>query len=210
LSDYQLPPGLADIDPPPLWEMGAARFEGLGRALLEEQLGIASCEQYGMPGQTQWGIDLLADYSNGGGHQAGQCKCHQDFTSQDIKAAVDEFLAHWESRWRERGVKVFVLMVACDLKEVRTRERILTEKRRLGALGIVFQVWSRRTLLQKLMPFPGLVAAHFGRGHYWIERITGRTQPTFQPTSPASFGPGGAAADGELQWLLDHATAGLA
>lgn len=47
-------------DPPPFHQLDAMPFQELSRDVLELEPGIATCEIYGVPGQSQRGIDLIA------------------------------------------------------------------------------------------------------------------------------------------------------
>lgn len=208
--EFMPPPGLTVNDPPEIHKFGAARFEDLGRSLLEHEPGIETCEQYGVPGETQYGIDLLGHHRAGGSATVGQCKCCRVFKAANIKAAVDDFLDYWDTWWKKRGIKRFILMVACDLKERASQEQIRTEKVRLKGLGVLFDVWSRGTLISRLAPWPEIVVAHFSPAAYWIEQITGRQPMPFR--MPASDGTTttSALADSDLAELISRASEGVA
>lgn len=201
-----VPPNIKQTDPPPLHEMGEVMFEEMCAALHAQEPDVATCDRFGTKGQGQFGVDLLARRRNNDGIELGQCKCHRSFTSGQIKTASDEFLAHWDGRWKDRDVRRFILFVACDLSKTDRQERIDAERKRFAALGVVYEAWSARSITHKLSSAPGIVARCLG-SDYWFERIVGQKMLTF--AGAATGGPTPLAVQ-QIEALRPLAQAGVA
>lgn len=167
-----LDPGIRPGALPPFHELGAYRFEELCRDLLAAEPEIATCDIYGDPGQTQDGIDLLAQCINGDGIEVGQSKCYSDFPPREIRAASDKFFEYW-GHWSRENVKRFVLFVACDLRTRQRQDEIRAQQRRFAQVGIVYEAWSAATIRNKLRPHPGIVANHLSPPDHWVLVICG-------------------------------------
>jgi tetratricopeptide (TPR) repeat protein len=159
--------------PPPLHELDEDTFEQLCRDVFAAEPNIATCSRYGIRGQRQFGIDLLADVRNSANHEVAQCKCYAEFPKRKIADASDEFLNHL-AYWQEKRVVRFVLIVAEPLEKTGQQDQVIVERRRFAAVGIRYEVWSLHTLVTRLRPWPSIVEQYIdqGRGH-WVERICG-------------------------------------
>src|SRR5919206_1796011 len=104
---------------PPFHQIDPYKFQFVCRDLLERQKDdqIALCAIYGVQGQTQYGIDLIAPLRGPYGNDVAQCKRYADFKPGDIVKASDEFLQHLEY-WKEFNVRRFILIVACPMNRV--------------------------------------------------------------------------------------------
>jgi hypothetical protein len=145
--------------PPRFFELHEYPFQELCCDLFEKQDNIATCEIYGTRGQRQLGIDLLAHCKNGSGIEVGQCKCYENIGAAEIEEASDDFFRHL-AHWKARGVKRFILFVACDLDKTQHQEKILEQKPRFALEGILYEAWSARVLRQKLSPHRDVVSRH--------------------------------------------------
>ena len=121
-------PRMRPGQPPPFYELPWEQFQELCRDLLDAQEHIATCDLYGRPGQSQFGIDLLARPKSGEGIEVAQCKCSKNFGSGMVLAVSDEFFKHWASRWSRKSVKRFLLLVACPLDDRDCQDQITVEK----------------------------------------------------------------------------------
>ncbi len=157
-------------------------FERLSRALFQLEPEIQTVESYGIRGQTQYGIDILA-YRADDTVEVAQCKCYANITDKQIRAAADEFLKHWTSRWESWSVRRFVLIVASSLHHTKVQDEIQAQKRRFRALGVRYEVWSATTINDKLAPHPDLVERFFVTRSA-VEVICGVRPAATQP-SPA-------------------------
>jgi hypothetical protein len=157
----------------PLHELGEYAFQELCRDLFDEEPGIAICEVYGLRGQSQDGIELIAHRKIGSEIEVGQCKCYRTYTGAKIEKASDEFLQN-RKRWSEDGVKRFILFVGCNLDDRQCQDQILKEKKRFAEFGITYEAWSSARIRNKLRPYPAIVRSHFTTNpDYWVSVICG-------------------------------------
>lgn len=145
-------------------------FEQMCRDVVAAEPNIATCNRYGIRGQRQFGIDLLAAVRNSSDHQVAQCKCYADFPRRKIADASNEFLKHL-AYWKERRVVRFVLIVSEPLEKVGQQEQVMAERIRFAAVGIRYEVWSLHTLVTRLKPWPDIVERHIDQGrNYCVAR----------------------------------------
>jgi hypothetical protein len=64
---------------PNFYELEEYPFQRFCCDLFRAQENIASCDEYGLRGQAQKGIDLLAQRRDESGQEVGQCKCYREF-----------------------------------------------------------------------------------------------------------------------------------
>jgi len=157
--------------PPRFHELEARPFEELCRDLFDAQTEISTCEIYGKPGQTQFGIDLLAVRSTGTSYDVGQCKCYENFTARLIAAASDDFLQHLDGHWAGWSIKRFVLLVASDLSGRQQQDEIAKQRKRFAEREINYEAWSAPILRNRLAPHPSVVRTHLGEP--WVREICG-------------------------------------
>ncbi len=171
-----MPPGIRPGQLPPFHLLGEYTFQDLCRDLLSMQPGIGTCEVYGVRGESQDGIDLLARREQGDAIEVAQCKCYEQFRPRDIRAASDEFFAHW-GRWSQENVKRFILFVAGDVSHRQRQDEISRQRQRFAELGITYEVWSASALRNKLRPHQAIVATYCEPSEYWIQVICGAASP---------------------------------
>ena len=181
-SPAEVPAELYPGDQPKLHELPWETFEEMSRALLQREPQITTIDIYGTRGQTQYGIDTLANRVDDS-IEVAQCKCYAKFDEKQLKAAGEKFLDHWASRWKTRSVKRFVLIVATSLSRTEVQEEIQAQKRRFRARGVLYEAWSASTIVDKLRPHPDLVEK-FLVSRPWVEVICGVRPSATQP-SPA-------------------------
>lgn len=172
-----IPPGISPGESPAFHKLGEYRFQELCRDLLCEEPGVASCDVYGIRGQRQYGIDLLAYRENGDGIEVGQCKCYQDFPPAKIREASGEFFSNFDNRWSKENVRRLILFVACDLEERQQQDEISEQRRRFKLVGITYEAWSAATIRNKLRPNPGIVSTYCVPAEYWVPTICGVSPP---------------------------------
>lgn len=181
-STAELPAELFPGNQLKLNELPWETFERLSRALLQLEPDIETVESYGVRGQTQYGIDILA-YRADDTVEVAQCKCYANITDKQIRSASDEFLKHWASRWESWSVRRFVLIVTSSLHRNKVQDEIQAQKRRFRALGVRYEAWSATTINDKLAPHPELVERFFVTRSA-VEVICGVRPAATQP-SPA-------------------------
>lgn len=145
-------PSLAKGQLPPFFELAPLTFQSMCRDLFDTESDISTCEVYGENGQTQYGIDLLAYRKNNDGIEIGQCKCYKNFPPAKIKAASNDFFKYWDSYWKDKKVRRFILFVACDLSNRQRQEEIETQKQRFAQYNIEYEAWSAAKIQNKLRP----------------------------------------------------------
>lgn len=156
---------------PPLHELDEYDFQGLCRDLFAEERSVEYCDDYGMRGQGQRGIDLEAPRRKPGEIEVAQVKRYQTITDKQIRKASDEFLQH-EDHWKERGAKRFILMVSCRVNRTECREEIERERQRFQQKGIRYECWDRLRIRNKLRPHRQIAATYFEA--HWVEFVCGR------------------------------------
>jgi len=174
-EDQQLttiPPGICPGQVPHFHCLDEYTFQDLCRDLFDAEPGIATCEVYGVRGQSQDGIDLLAHLLAGDGIELGQCKCYEDFPPREIRKASDEFFDHW-NRWSKESVQRFILFVASDLSTRQRQDEVLEQRKRFASFGIKYEAWSAAKIQNKLRPHPGIVSTYLAPPDYWVNIICG-------------------------------------
>lgn len=163
-----MPPGIRPGETPPFHKLGEYVFQDLCRDLFDHEPQIAVCEVYGVRGQSQDGIDLLARRSKGDGIEVGQCKCYEEFSSDKIRTASDEFFKHWDEHWSKDDVRRFILFVACDLSLRQQQDEITVQMKRFSAVGVAYEVWSGAKIRNKLRPHRSIVATYCVPPEHWV------------------------------------------
>jgi len=164
-------PRLNSSLPPAFHEPGEYNFQELCQAVFAEEESVTTCDIYGIRGQKQRGIDLLARRRDGDGNEVAQCKCHQDLTASQIAKASDDFFAHLDY-WKERDVKRFVLIAACPLDSTQQQEAIQQQIARFKEQSITYEAWSTGTLRRKLAPHREIAERHI-KSQEVVENICG-------------------------------------
>jgi tetratricopeptide (TPR) repeat protein len=175
-----IPPGICPGQIPRFNCMDEYAFQCLCRDLFDAEPGIATCEVYGVRGQSQDGIDLLAHLLAGDGIEVGQCKCYEDFPPREIRRASDEFFNHW-NRWSKENVQRFILFVASDLSTRQRQDEVLKQRKRFASLGIKYEVWSAAKIQNKLRLNPGIVSTYLAPPDYWVGIICGTVPSSSLP-----------------------------
>jgi hypothetical protein len=134
-------------------------FEKLCLRLARSDQEIEDARRYGVQGQGQYGIDLLARRAGTGGYTVYQCKKVERFGPAAITAAVDMFL---EGPWAGRADR-FVLCTSLSLAPRQRADRLRVETERMAGLGITLVPWDADGLDILLKDQPRLVDDFFGR-----------------------------------------------
>ncbi len=170
-------PGIRPGQVPPFHEIDEFVFQELCRDLFFEEDTVATCEIYGVRGEGQQGIDLIAKRKNTDEIELGQCKCYRDFSPYQIRDVSDEFFKHWDSHWSKCKVKRFILFVACDLSKTNRQQEILKQTKCFAKYGIDYEVWSAAQIRNKLRPHPGIVGSYLHPSDHWTKEICGTLTP---------------------------------
>jgi hypothetical protein len=166
-------PGVRPGELPPFHKLDEYVFQDLCRDLFDAESDISTCEVYGVRGQSQDGIDLIAYRADGSGIEVGQCKCYESFTQNKIRKASDDFFIHWDSHWSKEKVEKFILFAACDLSRTKQQNEIVEQRKRFAKYDIVYEAWSAATIQNKLRPRPGIVSTYLTPADHWVRTICG-------------------------------------
>src|SRR5215213_1201523 len=161
---------------PPFYQIDPYKFQCVCRDLLERQRdeGVVSCAIYGIGGQRQYGVDLIAPLKGAYANDVAQCKRFANITAPDIAKASDDFLCHL-SYWQEFAVRRFILIVACAMDRRQQQEELQRQRKCFADHGIEYEWWDARSLRQRLAPHPDIVRLYFPAPHqYWEEIICGK------------------------------------
>jgi hypothetical protein len=125
-------------DPPELHRLNEYEFQDLTCALLAVEPHIATADLFGERGQKQYGVDVIG-HRKDGGIDVASCKRCATVRASQIVAWSSEFLDHWETYWKPRGVKRFVLAETAPTHSTQVAAKILAERDRFHALGLEYE-----------------------------------------------------------------------
>jgi len=140
--------------PPNFHELDWRKFQGLCNELFAHEPEIGTSDEYGIPGQGQLGIDLLATVKPTG-VEVAQCKCEASFSVAKIRKASNKFFEHW-THWKEKGVRRFILFVAGDVNRTQLLEERDRQRERFAQRSMEYELWGATTIGIKLRPYRGI------------------------------------------------------
>jgi len=168
-------PSLPSTDstlPPRFHEMGEYRFQRFVTDLFGYEPDIATSTEYGVRGQADDGVDVIARRNGGDGQEAGSCKCYERTSASQIRDWSDEFLEHWEGHWKGEDIRRFVLATTALNAASRTvQDQVTRERERFAALGVTYEMWGPTTLVAKVRPYRAVATTYLGP--YWAEQLCG-------------------------------------
>lgn len=148
------------------WE----NFEKLIARIVSQEFAITDTYLYGVRGQDQSGLDILANIKTTEKKACFQCKRVKNFNALDIKTAIDKFL---KGKFAQQ-TQIFVLCITIPMNNTQQVDEIENQKRVLRQKGIDFIVWDATETGQlslKLKNLPEIVDDFFGRE--WVKRFNG-------------------------------------
>lgn len=122
-------------------ELPSGHFEEMTRALHSNEPDIKSARLYKTQRQRQFGIDVLAECRDGR-VEVSSCKCYGKLAKGEIATFSDDFLEHWESHWKDKGVRRFILTSAAYVHSDQREAEVKEQKRRFAEYGITYEVWA--------------------------------------------------------------------
>lgn len=161
-------PSLRRADPPKFAELTPEDFEELCCSLLDKEPGVTRADLYYTRFDAQYGIDAFGETPQG--LIVVSCKRYQKIAKGEIARWCEDFLKHWDARWKVETVRRFVLAVTVDTHHRTRIADIEAAKARFATFGVEFEVWSPRQLQEKLRRQPGMVSQYLG-GRDWVDRI---------------------------------------
>ncbi len=167
-EDYQVSPPI-DTRPQvlPLVELTWDTFQRVCARLAQRHGGVERCQEYGLPGQRQEGIDIFIRMVESSKYSVWQCKRYQEVKPSTIENAVSAFLA---GSWAPRAQQ-FAIALTVPTEDVKLAEVIEAQADRLQIESIEFLPLGTGQLSAKLKEYPDLVDDFFGRE--WVRRFCG-------------------------------------
>ena len=136
LDSIPLPVTPPRTDELPLGDLSFENLQRLSVRLLAKSTDTIHCQEYGVPGQKQEGIDLYARLAGKSKMEVCQCKRYNSFRAADIDDAVEEFL---NGGLVERTDQ-FVIVTSAKTEPKQLADAELAASDRLRAHGIQFQL----------------------------------------------------------------------
>ncbi|MBD8736247.1 hypothetical protein [Sphingomonas sp. CFBP 13706] len=167
--------------------MGEYRFQRFVTDLFGYEPHIATSSEYGVRGQADHGVDVIARGTGGDGQEAGSCKCYERTSPSQIRDWSDEFLEHWDGHWKGEGIRRFVLATTALNAASRTvQDQVTLERKRFAALGMTYEMWGPTTLVAKVRPHRAVATTYLGA--YWAEQLCGPiTEPGLSTASSSGL-----------------------
>lgn len=156
--------------PPSFHELDENAFEEMTCALFEKEPGTKTADRFGAAFDKQYGIDVLAQRRDSG-VEVASCKCYATIRKGSIARWSTDFLDHWETHWKDKDVRRFVLVVATDVNSTERMAEVESERARFRSIGVNYEVWAPRQLQEKLRSQPGIVSHYLGEE--WVPRLCG-------------------------------------
>ena len=154
----------------PFDKLGWENFEKLIARIVSQEFTIRDTCLYGVRGQDQSGLDILATIKTTEKKACFQCKRVKTFNALDIKTAVNKFL---KGKWAQQ-TQIFVLCITIPMNNTQQVDEIDNQKKILRQKGIDFKIWDATEtgeLSQKLKNLPEIVDDFFSRE--WVKRFNG-------------------------------------
>ena len=153
----------------PLNELPWDIFQRLCTRLAGRCGDVDFCQEYGIPGQNQEGIDIYVRKSGSPQYAAWQCRRYQDHTVRPslIEGAVSDFLSgSWVSRTDE-----FILALSAQTERTELSDVIEAQANRLRERNILFVPLGITQISERLKGHPDIVDDFFGRA--WVQEFCG-------------------------------------
>ncbi|MBR1146116.1 NACHT domain-containing protein [Bradyrhizobium sp. AUGA SZCCT0431] len=141
--------------------------------LIRLETSVSGADLFGIGGQRQYGIDIIAKRKDGTGIEVGSCKCYQTVRAHDLGDWSEEFLSNWHTYWWDKAVRRFILVTASrNITSHALRNQIDLEKERFHALGIDYEVWGPEQIVSKLQNHRAITTRFLGP--VWADILCGR------------------------------------
>lgn len=153
--------------PLPLGDLSHEQLQRISVRLLSASTNAIQCQEYGIPGQPQEGIDLYARFPNQEKLEVWQCKRYQEFNPSDITNAVDTFI---KGELLKESSK-FVIVTSAATEERNLADAEIAAAKSLLQHNVQFELLGLTQLTTKLKPHPEIVDDFFGRD--WVAECCG-------------------------------------
>ncbi|MDE0400586.1 MAG: NACHT domain-containing protein [Candidatus Poribacteria bacterium] len=176
-ESYIAPPVRERAQTLPVNKLSWESFQRLCVRLAQRYGNVERCQEYGIPGQDQEGIDIYVRKVESSKYSVWQCKRYQQFRPTLIKKAVSDFLdGSWASKTDE-----FILAVTVKTEVTNLADAIEAQADRLCNQNIQFRPLGITQISQLLKDHPDLVDDFFGRewgrifcGEEAVDKLSGR------------------------------------
>lgn len=150
-----MPPVQTHLQDLPFNELSWEQFEALCAALIEAQPIILNCHLYGLQGDDQQGIDIIATQRGAAGNETWtyQCKRYKEYTVGKLKEALEKMTY---------PADYYVLMLSTPATVV---------LRRVAEESVNVFLWDSKDIARKLKNYLAIVEDFFGRA--WREAFYG-------------------------------------
>ena len=167
-ESYISPPISQRIQILPLEKVPWESFQRLCARLAQRCGNVERCQEYGLPGQKQEGIDIYVRKLESSKFSVWQCKRYKEISPSQIKKAVSVFLdGSWVSKTDE-----FVLAVSVEVENSNLVGMIEVQASRLRKRNIRFQPLGIKQISERLKFHPDLIDDFFGRE--WVRKFCGQ------------------------------------
>jgi hypothetical protein len=146
----------------PYSDLSADEFEELCVAILSREARGLIVERYGRSGQAQFGVDILGIEPATGEAVAIECKRRGEL-SIDLLRSITQLFWQNRARWLRVNVHRFIICVAAEIRDSHVSDLWLKEAKRFRRTGITLEIWSARTLTQKISKLPDVRKRFFPR-----------------------------------------------
>ena len=166
-ESYIAPPIRERAQTLPVNKLSWESFQRLCVRLAQRYDNVERCQEYGLPGQGQEGIDIYIRKVESSKYSVWQCKRYQKIRPSRIKKAVSDFLdGSWASKTDE-----FVLAVTVKTEATNLADAIEAQGDRLRERNIQFLPLGITQISERLKDHPDLVDDFFGRE--WVRIFCG-------------------------------------
>ncbi|MBW8303793.1 MAG: hypothetical protein K0M78_07600, partial [Brevundimonas sp.] len=185
------PPELPPTDPSRApdfhhWNEHSKKWERLGARLMDIDDRFQDVDLFELDGKEQFGIDAIGRLANQTGKVVQSGKCYPRVTPAEIRAWSDDFLNHWEPRWKAERVQRFILCVAApNIITANNRKQIEGETERFAALGLEYEVWGPEQVWNRLRGDRDAVNRFLGST--WEGIIFGPRSSALLPIAPTDL-----------------------
>ncbi len=168
--------GKHQLVPPPLQGSAGARlselspevFENFCAALVRAQPGINSADLHGKRGQADQAVDIIGRRQDGK-VELFQCKRYAEYKGSHLRTHVAEFKERFDD-WSSRGdIAKYVLIVSCSIDDVTVHRELENAAHWFLSRGVVIEIWSSGTIMDKLRGQPQLVRRFFDE--WWVAKL---------------------------------------
>ena len=137
----------------PFNQMSGKTFEEFCVRIAAREYDVCWAVGKNYNGISQYGIDIEGYTSVNKPILVVSCKCYEKFYQYQLQKCLDEFLDNWDSHWKNRGVRKFVIALTARPNDNLTNV-ITNNTDRFSDLGIDLEPWWPVKLTEKALSAP--------------------------------------------------------